>query len=143
MGEIGCGLNVGALCCLGWQVRDVDSKRYLMFYEGVAADGTRSIGMATSKDGRSWQRCPEPVLQPNPEAGAWDAGGVGAPSAVSMSAGRWRLYYAGRAETHGAWEGIGLALSVVETGSGGVAGQGLSFRRRAKGASSSSSADES
>jgi hypothetical protein len=123
----------------------VDNKQYLMFYEGVGADGTRSIGMAVSKDGRSWERCPEPVLQPNPEAGAWDGGSVGAPSAVSMSAGRWRLYYAGRTGTSGPWEGIGLALSTVDSaGRDAVAGAGLRFKRRGPGAGSSSSfsADE-
>ncbi|KAJ9534567.1 hypothetical protein QJQ45_022078 [Haematococcus lacustris] len=46
------------------------------------------------------------------QAGAWDAGAVGAPCAVSMSGGRWRLYYAGRAEAAaGPWLGVGLALS--------------------------------
>ncbi len=38
-------------------VKDGDLQRYLMFYEAVAADGTRSIGLAASQDGISgWQR---------------------------------------------------------------------------------------
>jgi hypothetical protein len=84
-----------------------------MFYEAVAADGTRSIGVATSPDGRGkWARAAAPLLAPSGEPGAWDAGGVGAPCAVPMAAGRWRLYYAGKhAPGPGSWEGAGLALS--------------------------------
>lgn len=38
-------------------VKDGDLKRYLMFYEAVAADGSRSIGLAASEDGiRGWKR---------------------------------------------------------------------------------------
>ena len=56
-----------------------------MFYEAVAADGARSIGASVSRDGlRGWRRLPAPVLAPG-EAGAWDAGGVGAPCAVPMA----------------------------------------------------------
>jgi hypothetical protein len=100
--------------CMHVQVRDVDNKQYLLFYEAVAADGTRSIGLATSKDGRAnWQRRPTPVLQPSAAEGSWDAGGVGAPCAVSMAAGRWRLYYAGRDSKQGPWQGVGLALSAA------------------------------
>jgi hypothetical protein len=98
---------------------DPDNRRFLMFYEAVAADGTRSIGAATSRDGRTgWARAPAPLLAPSAEPGAWDGGGVGAPCAVPMAGGRWRLYYAGRAAVDGGdgggtgpWEGIGLALS--------------------------------
>ncbi|KAI3438045.1 hypothetical protein D9Q98_000488 [Chlorella vulgaris] len=95
-------------------VRDIDSKQYFMFYEAVAADGRRSIGVAVSKDGlRGWQRCPKPVLEGSGKAGAWDEGGVGCPWAVSMAGGAWRLYYSGRAAAGGgAWSGIGLARSV-------------------------------
>jgi hypothetical protein len=95
-------------------VRDIDSKQYFMFYEAVAADGRRSIGVAVSKDGlRGWQRCPQPVLEGSGKAGAWDEGGVGCPWAVSMAGGAWRLYYSGRAAAGGgAWSGIGLARSV-------------------------------
>ena len=92
---------------------DPDKKRFLMFYEAVAADGTRSIGVATSPDGRSkWTRATAPLLAPSSEPGAWDAGGVGAPCAVPMAGGRWRLYYAAKPERGpGRWEGVGLALS--------------------------------
>jgi hypothetical protein len=97
-------------------VRDLDNRQYLMFYEAHAADGRRSIGLAVSRDGNTWKRCPTPVLTPAatapssitsdedggaPAITAWDAGAVGCPSAVSMSAGRWRLYYTGRANANG------------------------------------------
>lgn len=100
------GAGVGARCV----VRDLDSRRFFMFYEGFAADGRRSIGVAVSEDGRgSWQRHEEPVLGAG-EAGAWDAAEVGAPCAVSMAEGRWRLYYSGR-DSNGVWGGVGVALS--------------------------------
>ncbi|KAG1653711.1 hypothetical protein FOA52_004271, partial [Chlamydomonas sp. UWO 241] len=122
-------LGAASICV----TRDLDNRQYVMFYEAVAADNTRSIGMAVSKDGRKgWLRCPTPVLtRPAAEAGApaWDDGGVGAPCAVSMSAGQWRLYYGGRrgagAKPH---TGIGLALSV----GGGPTFEGMptTFNRR-------------
>lgn len=85
-----------------------------MFYEGVALDGSRSIGLAVSEDGlRGWRRCPQPVLQGSGAAGAWDKGDVGCPWAVSMAKGAWRLYYSGRQERGGgAWRGVGMARSV-------------------------------
>lgn len=94
-------------------IRDIDSKKFFMFYEAVAADGGRSIGLAISNDGKSgWQRHPAPVLEGTGEAAAWDAGAVGCPCAVSMAGGKWRLYYAGRQQRQGgAWRGIGLARS--------------------------------
>lgn len=99
-----------------------------MFYEAVAADGTRSIGLATSADGKkSWQQQPDPVLTASQTAGAWDAGSVGTPCAVAMSEGRWRLYYAGRAQQSGPWEGIGVALGSADAQSGRLQ---LSFKRR-------------
>lgn len=38
-------------------IKDGQLQRYLMFYESVAADGSRSIGLAASQDGvRGWKR---------------------------------------------------------------------------------------
>ena len=60
-------------------------RRWIMFYEAVAADNKRSIGMAVSKDGvRDWQRLGRPVLEAG-QPGSWDAGGVCSPSVVSMA----------------------------------------------------------
>lgn len=112
-------------------VRDLDSLKYFMFYEAVAADGSRSIGLAVSDDGlRNWRRSPEPVLSASTgDSEAWDSGAVGTPWAVSMAKGRWRLYYAGRKElSAGAWEGIGLALS--EDGATTSDGAPIKFKRR-------------
>ena len=112
-------------------VRDIDTKQYFMFYEAVAEDDSRSIGMAVSPDGlRSWKRHPTPVLAASGEEGVWDNGGVGTPWAVSMAAGKWRLYYSGRGEKSGGpWQGIGLALS--EDGVVTAGGAPAQFRRRA------------
>jgi hypothetical protein len=93
-------------------VRDPATRRYLMFYEAVGPGGARSLGLASSEDGLTgWRRLGRPLLAPS-APGGWDAGGVGAPCAVPMSAGRWRVYYAGRRGGGGPWEGYGLALSV-------------------------------
>lgn len=104
--------GAGARCV----VRDIDSKKYFMFYEGVGADDTRAIGVAVSDDGlRGWRRCPRPVLEGSGGSGgggAWDGGDVGCPWAVSMAGGAWRLYYSGREQRGGgAWRGIGMARS--------------------------------
>lgn len=114
--------GVGARCV----VRDYDSRQYFMFYEGFAADGRRSIGLAVSADGqREWQRYADPILGPGAE-GAWDGAEVAAPCAVSMAEGRWRLYYSGRS-AEGVWGGVGVALSEDgETWNGAP----IKFRRR-------------
>lgn len=55
-----------------------------MFYEAVAADDSRTIGVAVSKDGvKSWKCADAPVLSAS-TTGSWDSGDVGAPCAVSM-----------------------------------------------------------
>ena len=100
--------GAGARCV----VKDLDSKLYFMFYEAFSNDNTRSIGLAVSKDGMTqWRRYPEPIVAPASNLDAWDCGSVGTPWAVSMSKGRWRLYYSGSQSQYGAWEGIGVALS--------------------------------
>jgi len=111
-------------------VRDTASGAWVMAYEAVAADGTRSIGAAVSGDGLTgWVAAPLPLLSAGGEPGAWDAGGVGGPCLVPMAGGRWRLYYSGRrrgggggACTDGRWCGVGLALSAEEEGEGGGGG---------------------
>lgn len=91
-------------------VKDFDTRQYFMFYEGFGADGSRSIGLAVSEDGLTgWKRHSEPILKGG-DAGAWDEAEVGAPCAVSMAQGRWRLYYSGK-DAQGVWGGIGVALS--------------------------------
>lgn len=99
-------------------VRDVDSKKYFMFYEGISNDQVRSIGLAVSDDGVSgWKRYPKPVLSPSQQDGSWDSGSIGTPWAVSMAKGRWRLYYAGvdKERKGSSWAGIGVAVSKKES----------------------------
>jgi predicted GH43/DUF377 family glycosyl hydrolase len=98
-------------------------RRWLMFYEGVRADG-HSIGLAVSSDGISWERCPGAetdgsVFAHAPSgSGRWDAFAVGTPCVVPADDGTWRLYYVGCNETArgyrddlAAIQQIGLAVS--------------------------------
>jgi hypothetical protein len=98
-GPIADGGPAGSFDCAGVAaacvVKDFDSRQYFMFYEGFAANGHRSIGVMVSEDGlRGWRRHSEPILTGG-EEGTWDEAEVGAPCAVSMAQGRWRLYYSG------------------------------------------------
>lgn len=86
--------------------------KYLMVYEGVGANGKRSIGMAVSSDGlKKWRRVQDsPVLEQSHDGG-WDCEGVGSPCLVQMDGDteEWRLYYRGTGK--GRSTGIGLAVS--------------------------------
>ncbi|KAL0055171.1 hypothetical protein WJX82_008147 [Trebouxia sp. C0006] len=110
-------------------VRDLDTKKFVMWYEGVAEDNSRSIGMAVSNDGISgWKRWDRPVLTCSDDPEAWDRGSVGTPCPVSMAGGSWRLYYSGRQGSSGAWTGIGMALTSSDSEE--VEGIKISFKRR-------------
>lgn len=98
--------------------------RYLMFYQGIAADGRRALGLAESEDAVHWRRRPgrEPggaVFSPAPSgSGRWDAFAVGTPCVVPMDDGSFRLYYVGTDETPSGFTDelamqhrIGLAIS--------------------------------
>ena len=104
-------------------VRNETDNGFTMFYEAEDNTGRTCIGAATSTDGIEWQRCAQPVLEPASTDEAWDAGGVGAPFAVPMADGKWRLYYEGM-DSRRRGTGIGLALS----GEDGIRGQ---YKRRA------------
>ncbi|PWA63776.1 Glycosyl hydrolase, five-bladed beta-propellor domain-containing protein [Artemisia annua] len=86
---------------------------YVMVYEGVSVDGTRSIGLAQSLDGlKEWRRVEgEPILKQGEENGCWDDGGVGSPCLVHMEGEKdeWRLYYKGIGQN--GHSGIGMAVS--------------------------------
>ncbi|KAL3511102.1 hypothetical protein ACH5RR_030503 [Cinchona calisaya] len=92
-------------------VKNRKDGKYLMAYEGVGADGRRSIGLAISSDGlKEWRRFQNgPVLEQSEEDG-WDCEGVGSPCLVQMdgNADEWRLYYRGIGK--GGKTGIGLAV---------------------------------
>lgn len=75
-----------------------DGKGYLMIYEGVAADGSSSFGLAQSPDGLyRWERCGDkPVFSPSSAAlNAWDSKEIHCPCLVHMDGQEWRLYYQG------------------------------------------------
>ncbi|XP_015956779.3 LOW QUALITY PROTEIN: uncharacterized protein LOC107481080 [Arachis duranensis] len=98
-------------------VRNLRDGNYVMAYEGVGADGKRSIGVAVSDDGlMDWVRVQdEAVLKPS-EIGCWDDKCVGSPCLVQiMDRGtnndEWRLYYTGVG--NGGREGIGMAVGDI------------------------------
>ncbi|XAR55970.1 hypothetical protein NMG60_11036235 [Bertholletia excelsa] len=91
-------------------VRNPRDGKYVMAYEGVAVDGSRSIGLAVSVDGlRDWVKVQEDaVLRASVEEEGWDSSGVGSPCLVPMDD-EWRMYYRGvGAEGR---TGIGMAVS--------------------------------
>lgn len=92
--------------------RNRSGGNYVMAYEGVAADGRRSIGMAVSPDGlKEWVRLQdEAILEPS-DRGCWDDKDVGSPCLVKMDTeeNEWRLYY--RGVGNGGRVGIGMAVS--------------------------------
>ena len=68
-----------------------------MWYEGIAADDSSSIGIAVSSNGIQWKRTGnQPVFSPSTSPNDWDCGGVGAPHLVWLEdRQKWRLYYVG------------------------------------------------
>ncbi|KDP41233.1 hypothetical protein JCGZ_15640 [Jatropha curcas] len=86
--KLGKILGGGKICCFDENgvmnasvVKNQKDGKYFMAYEGVAADGKRSIGLAMSLDGlKGWQRLQdeEGVLEPS-EKDEWDSKGVGSP----------------------------------------------------------------
>ena len=108
-----------------------DSAGYVAFVELVAADFTRSIGMARSKDGRQWTQARRPAGSSDDETTSsvyrcldaskredvmWDAGGVKSPFAMlAADSNVVHLYYEGLSTASSAPDGqvhapqIGLA----------------------------------
>ncbi|PIN13286.1 hypothetical protein CDL12_14092 [Handroanthus impetiginosus] len=94
-------------------MRNRKDGKYVMVYEGVGANGKRSIGIAVSSDGlKDWKRVDyNPVLEQSEDCG-WDSEGVGMPCLVEMDGDTedcWRLYYTGIGKE--GRSGIGLAVS--------------------------------
>ena len=88
----------------GWDSREVliprlyyDESKYEMWYSGDNGKGFNtvgfSIGYATSTDGISWTKNPNPVLMPG-AAGSWDSEQVSA-GFVLKNASAYLLWYAG------------------------------------------------
>jgi len=93
-------------------VRNKKDGRYLMAYEGVAAGGKRSIGLAVSPDGlRDWRRFQDEAVLESSVKDGWDNKGVGSPCLVQMDGevDEWRLYYRGVGNE--GRTGIGVAIS--------------------------------
>lgn len=81
-----------------------NSEGFSMLYEGVDSHGYRCIGLAISKDGRTWHK--QKGLESNgsvfshAERGArcWDSFAVGAPCVVENDKGEYCMYYIGSNE---------------------------------------------
>ena len=94
---------------------------YVMLYEALNVKGQYAIGLATSKDGLTWEKAtdvgPEPggpVFSPSKEEGAWDNMVVGTPYVVPGPDGNFWLYYLGAGrdkDERGNVRGFGLAKS--------------------------------
>ncbi len=81
---------------------------YVMYYTGGSRTGSAMIGLATSTDGISWKKRPDPVLRPGSE-GSWDAMGVWGCAVLPPENGTdWEMFYTGGGETSVA---IGYATS--------------------------------
>ncbi|CAI5509080.1 unnamed protein product [Closterium sp. Naga37s-1] len=107
-----------------------DARKYVMLYEGVAADGSTAIGLAESEDGMSGWKCLGPIFEPargargkaegegdgsgagksGGESGPWDSWSVGSPCLVDLGGGHLRLYYVG-SDGRG-FQGVGAAESL-------------------------------
>ncbi|XP_059317352.1 uncharacterized protein LOC132067946 [Lycium ferocissimum] len=117
LGKIIGGGGIGAFDELGvlnpHVVRNRKDGKYLMVYEGVDANGNRSIGMAISSDGlKGWRRVQENPVLKKCEEERWDSEGVGSPYLVQMDGDEdheWRLYYRGIGNN--GRTGIGMAVS--------------------------------
>lgn len=81
-----------------------DGGGWVMFYAGTSDDFT-VVGRATSADGRTWQRDPDPVLDLGDD---WDFQSVVPGSVEILEDGTWRLWYTG---SDGSRQRIGLATS--------------------------------
>ena len=80
--------------------------RWMLWYSGF--NGTDSIGLATSLDGRTWTKHPSnPVLRPSPSG--WDNGGV-IDGVVVEALGQLFMYYGGRTSSD-ARKSMGVATS--------------------------------
>lgn len=93
-------------------LKNKKDETFVMVYEGVSANGMRSIGLASSKDGlKNWERFGNEAILEASEGDGWDSRGVGMPCLVEMDGDKdqWRLYYRGIGK--GGESGIGLAVS--------------------------------
>jgi branched-chain amino acid transport system substrate-binding protein len=85
-----------------------EGNTYMMWYRGVAADGLRRIGLATSTDGVTWAKAPaNPVLDPG-ISGDWDENGIVSARVIKDGA-TFKMWYTG-ADTAGTMR-IGYATS--------------------------------
>jgi len=89
-----------------------DGGRQVMFFEGRAEAGGRSIGRAVSEDaGATWAADDAPVVSAAAAAAAWDSGGVGSPHVLQVGDDGWRMYYQGWSA-----DGGGQKIGIAEAG---------------------------
>ena len=79
---------------------------YWYWYQAGAHD-VPNIGLARSKDGRTWRKAPKPVIEPGPR-GSWDERGVGDPYGLKLG-GEFYIYYLG--QNRARQQQIGVARS--------------------------------
>jgi predicted GH43/DUF377 family glycosyl hydrolase len=87
---------------------DVDGE-FLYWYQ---AGRTPRIGLARSRYGRTWSKCPEPVLDLGPR-GSWDERGVADPYVIRVE-GRFYMYYLGQDRARRQRLGVAVSDDGVE-----------------------------
>jgi predicted GH43/DUF377 family glycosyl hydrolase len=85
-----------------------DGSTYKMWYTAMDILDMARIGYATSSDGISWTKNPNPVLDVSP--GQWDSWGVYSPWVIKASDSDYKMWYAGTPD--GLRGDIGLATSI-------------------------------
>jgi predicted GH43/DUF377 family glycosyl hydrolase len=86
-----------------------DGKIYRMWYDGGSSSGFAGIGLATSRDGLTWTKRPDPVFAPSAQ-GAWDSASVSLGS-VLWNGTMFLMWYRGTNTTTLDTGAIGLAWS--------------------------------
>lgn len=74
-----------------------------MFYAGAYNNQPQQIGVATSRDGRRWQRMSQQPLLPCGEPGAWNSSESGHPGVFVDDDRQMQLFFQGNADNGATW----------------------------------------
>ncbi len=77
--------------------------RMYMFYAGAFNNAPQQIGVATSRDGRTWRRLSSEPLLPNGKPGTWNSSESGHPGVFVDDDGRTYLFFQGNDDRGRTW----------------------------------------